>query len=389
MQQDPPDQIWALPLEIAYDLGNGMAMHQVLVTEREQVVPLPHGGKATWVYPNAHATGFYRLQMDDASLQALLTHGLLQLSASARLSFIEDQWALVRCSLAHVDPFMDVLAAMHGESDYAVLRTLTSRLAYLHEVLVSEHDEEAFAAFVRHLLGHHLSEVGWDPEADESPTRSVRRATVIDALGELGRDESVLHEAWSRVQGEMDDPGSCEPNMAGVIVSLGAQTGDKQRLKKYVATYQQRKKAGLAPELQSRYLQALSAFEDPKVVDAVLELSLDGTVPQEQLRVVLVPLLSRRKTQMATWKFIQKHWEQIGPRVGAMGMARLVESTGALPQSQREHISAFFKKNPVPEAERALQKALETIDLRHELVKREAPRLQEWLEGWQAEHEKA
>ena len=84
------------------------------------------------------------------------------------------------------------------------------------------------------------------------------------------------------MEGEMKEPGSCEPNLAGVIVSLGAQTGDKQRLKKYVATYQQRKKAGLAPELQSRYLQALSAFEDPKVVDAVLALSLDGTVPQEQ-----------------------------------------------------------------------------------------------------------
>ncbi len=385
MQQDTADQRWALPLEIAYDLGNGMAMHHALVTEQEQVVLLPHGGKARWVYPNAHATGFFRLQMDDASQQALLTHGLRQLSPAARLSFVEDQWALVRCNLAHVDPFMDVLAAMRDESDYAVLRTITARLSYLHEVLVGEHSEAAFAAFVRHFLGRHLSEVGWDAEADESPTRAVRRAVVIDALGELGKDADVLHEAWHRVRAEMDDPSSCEPNLAGIIVALGAQTGDKQRLRQYVNIYQERKSAGMAPELQARYLRALSAFDTPQVVAQVLELSLDGTVPQEQLRVVLVPLLSRRTTQMATWRFIQKNWAQIGPRVGAMGMARLVESTGALPFAERDNISAFFTKHPVPEAERALQKALETIDLRHELVKREAPRLEEWLEAWQAD----
>jgi hypothetical protein len=94
---------------------------------------------------------------------------------------------------------------------------------------------------------------------------------------------------------------------------------------------------------------------------------------------VLVPLLSRRATQKQTWVFLQKNWQAIGPRIGGMGMARLVEATGALPQSARASIVSFFKKNPVPEAVRAIQKALEAMDLRTELVARESARAAQWL----------
>ena len=381
MQEAPPEQQWILPLEIAYDLGNGAALHHALVTEQEQTITLPHSGTARWVYPNAHATGFFRLHMDDASTQALLHQGLAHLSPAARLSFIEDRWALVRCNLANVESFMDVLAAMRGETDYAVLRTMTSRLAYLREVLVTPESEASFAAFVRWLLADHLPHVGWDPEIDESPTRAVRRAVIIDALGELGHDQTVLHEAWRRTEMEMDDPNACEPNLANIVIALSALEGDTKRLRRYVATYTARKNAGLAPELQARYLQALSAFEQPTACADVLKLCLDGTIPQEQLRVVLIPLLARRKTQQAAWEFIQKNWSQVGPRIGSMGVARLVESTGALPAQERATVASFFAKNPVPEAERALQKALEAIDLRQTLVQREAPRLQEWLDA--------
>jgi hypothetical protein len=62
-----------------------------------------------------------------------------------------------------------------------------------------------------------------------------------------------------------------------------------------------------------------------------------------------------------------------------MGLSRLVEATGSLPFERRDDVAGFFAKNPVDEAARALQKALEAMALRHELVTREAPRLSAWL----------
>ena len=202
---------------------------------------------------------------------------------------------------------------------------------------------------------------------------------MVNALGDIGRDAEVLDEAERQVALEMDDPTAIEANLAGVMVALGALRGDEQRLGRYVEVFLERKAARSAPELQARYLGALGYFEDAKVGARVLELCLDGTVPQEQLRTVLVPLLGRRQTQRATWDFLKTHWAEIGTRVGLMGISRLVEATGALPVDLRNDVASFFTAHPVEEARRALAKALEAMALRRELVEREAPRLSDWL----------
>jgi hypothetical protein len=64
-----------------------------------------------------------------------------------------------------------------------------------------------------------------------------------------------------------------------------------------------------------------------------------------------------------------------------MGVARLVEATGSLPTELAADVEEFFTKNPVEEAKRALQKALEAMKLRAELVQRETTALRKWLEG--------
>jgi hypothetical protein len=63
-----------------------------------------------------------------------------------------------------------------------------------------------------------------------------------------------------------------------------------------------------------------------------------------------------------------------------MGISRLVESTGALPVDLRDDVVAFFEAHPVEEAKRAVQKALEALALRKDLLAREQPRLIAWLE---------
>ena len=380
-QEEEAPQSWMIPMVIQYDLGNGPKEFRALLEEREGAIPLPEGGKARWVYPNAGSTGFYRLMLDDATLRALLEHGLDSLAPSARMSLLEDQWALVRCGLSNVEQFMDVLTAFRGEHDHAVVRTMVARLESLYEVLCPEADQPRLATYARWLFAGQIEELGWEAEPEEPAPRAVRRAWVIDVLGTVGRDPEVLREAARQVGLEMDDPSAVEPNLAGIVTALAALEGDKKRLDSYVRTYLARKKNGSSPELQARYLSALTCFEKPDMAKKVLALCLDGTIPQEQLRAVLTPLLRRRATQQVTWTFLKKNWSTLGPKVGSMGVSRLVESTGALPLAQQKDVQQFFTKNPVEEAKRALQKALEAMQLRHELVSREAPRLADWLKN--------
>jgi len=84
---------------------------------------------------------------------------------------------------------------------------------------------------------------------------------------------------------------------------------------------------------------------------------------------------------MATWSFLKDNWSDIAPRIGSMGISRLVEATGALPHEMRNDVEKFFSENPVAEAQRALRQALEALSLRRELVEREAAPLGEWLKN--------
>ena len=375
---------WHVPLVIQYSADGKVDQMRAYLKDATASIQLPCK-KIDWVYPNAAAAGFFRVALDETALAQLLQHGLRHLAPTARCGLLDDQWALVCCGQAHVESFLQTLQALRHERDHAVLRTVAGRLFALGQRLVPDQALPLFAAFVRYFLAPQLQELGCDPQADEPAPQAVRRASVLGALGELGRDAQVLQAAQAFVEREVQDPYAVEPNLAGVMISLHALQGDKRRLQQYVGYYQARRAKGLPPQLQGRYLGALSSFEDKHAVKSILSMCLDDTIAQEQLRSVLTPLLARRATQAQTWTFLQKHWTLIAPRIGGMCIARLVESLGALPAAQEPVLRRFFAKHPVAEASRAIEKAYEAMRLREALQAREGPRLEAWLQRWAAE----
>jgi puromycin-sensitive aminopeptidase len=379
MQQEH-GQTWDIPLVIRYDMGNGARVLRVLASGPETVVPLPEIGHPQWVWLNGGGTGFFRTHYEEEALHALLEHGLGALTVSERMQLVYDQWALVRAGLSDVEEFMDMWKAFKDEQHPMVLRALGGRLATLERYVVDDAHRELLRARVCAWLKPQWQALGWDAELDESHERSMRRAVVLDVLGHVGRDTSLLREVLAKCEEEREDPASLSADSASVTVALASMQGDVHAVDACVKTFQQRKNARMAPDVCGRYVQALGCFENTSAVNKVLGMCLDGTVPQEQVRVVLGALLSKRASSMHAWKFLKKHWEALAPRVGSMGMARLVEGLGALDSEKASEVENFFTQNPVPEAVRALQKALESMRVRHAMVLRERARLCEWLE---------
>ncbi len=372
------DGVWPIPVVIRYGTANGTQEKRVLMRDKTLTVTFD-GEKPLWLYPNAQAIGFYRMHLADDVLQNLLQRGFGALSPAERASLLEDAWALVRNATIDISEFLDILQAYAGESDYIVARALAARVHMLDQRIVDDADRPAFAALVERLFSATLAKVGFEPQKGEGPEHAVLRATVVSVLGEVAQNGPVLSEARRLAEREREAPKSVEPNLAGVIVELAALRGDAALLQACIAAYKARVKAKTTPELQGRYLAAFPAFVAPKLVPEVLGLLLGGTIPQESLRSVLAPMLGRRQTQLQAWSFLKKNWQKLGPRVGAMGISRLVEATGALPPELDKDVAAFFKKHPVAEAARALKKALEAMALNRDLKAREGRRLSAWL----------
>ncbi|HWP35285.1 MAG TPA: M1 family metallopeptidase, partial [Thermodesulfobacteriota bacterium] len=380
--REPNDQRWHVPMVIRYAAGGEVREQRALLVEGSGEVALDASGPLGWLYANADAIGFYRLDPAPPLLEALLTAGLPHLTAAERIALLEDQWALVRNATTDIARFLRVLDAFGAERDFAVVDAVAARLDFLAERLVAEADRPAFARFVARLLGAQLEELGWDPRPGEDEATATRRATVIATLGDAARLPAVLEEAERRQPQEAADPRSVDPNLAGVIVRLAARRGDAARFDAYVATYRARKARQAPPQEANRYLHALAAFEAPALVRRTLELCLEGeVVPQEQLAIMLQQLLQQRAAAAETWAFLKTHWAALEPRLGPLGLNRVIRATTGLPYRLRDDVAAFFAAHPVAEARRALAQALETLDLDEELRRREQARLSAWLAG--------
>ena len=380
--------LWTVPLEVIYSRGGRIGRHTCRLSAHQAKISLPGNGRLAWAYLNPQATGFFRTRLDPAGHAALVAEGLTHLAPAAKLTLLDDQWAQVGAELVPIDNLMDLLLALAGESDPTVLRSMAGKLAAVEEAILAAAAPAArpLAPLARHLLMAPATALGWRGRRGESPHDSALRASLWGALGQLTADAPLLERARALLADERRAPASVEPNLAHSLTRLAAMDGDLSLFKQFLAVYQERKSAGLSPDLAARYLYALPSFERPEVVEALLDACLSGTVPQEQLRVMLVPLMSRRASQRATWRFMTRHWRALAPRVGAMGMARLVEATGALPLSMAGQVEAFFAKHPVPEAARAMVKAQEAMRQRDRLARHHGGALKTWLQGFGRAH---
>lgn len=369
------DDTWPLPMILRIGRDREVIEQRHLLTERQTDLDLGH---VDWLWPNGGSVGFWRVSLDPELQKGLLQKGVHHLRPAEKMSLVEDTWALVRSGRRRIDEFMNIVRVLSHDRDYVVTRVLADRLHWIDQRLVADGARPALRNFVTRLFHNELETIGFDPNADDSNADSVRRATLLSLLGEVALSSEVRERSRRIAELERKTPSAVEPNVAQAAVRVAAIGGDKKGLSLYVEEFLRRQKAKASPELQARYLQSFSAFD--ACAEQVLALCLDGTVPQESLRVVLSPMLGGRDTQKITWAFLKKNWKKIGPRVGAMGISRLVEATGALDPQLADDVAAFFAANPVPEATRALKKSLEAMALRKALLTREGERLSSWLQ---------
>jgi len=377
-KRHPRHQTWHVPMVMRYGDDGGTKTFKTLISQTTQTVMLPVRGVLHWLQPNADAIGFYRVHLKQNLLHQLLPVATQQLVPAERLSLLEDQWALVQTGRSDIEQWMRVMIALSDDRDYLVLRALASRLSSLDQYVVSEPDRPLFAAFVRRTFQSRIEEINF-ALSPSSESNAVSAATLFELLADTAQHQGLRRQATELADHEASSPAGIEPNLAHVVLRIAALAGDQKRLEHTVRTFLKRKQRGDAPDLQQRYLHALPSFISGKLPETVLALCLDGTIPQDQLRLILAPLLRRRETQQRTYQFLKKHWSTIVPRVGAMGISRLVETLGALPFSMRNDVEKFLTTHPVAEASRALKKALEMMKLREKIRAREGKRLGLWL----------
>lgn len=369
------DQLWQIPVHIRYCTANGFIRHKkLLFTERDMDVRLTKGFR--WAVVNADGCGFYRLRYSQSMLDKLLAdpHGIL--GPIERLNLVNDYWAFVQAEMLNSDEYLGIVEKLApGEVNANVWSIVAGALKTLYSFTTSEH-QAAFQKLIVQLARPMFDKLGWKASKDDSPTTRELRGTLAHLLATAGGDEDVQREAVKEFESWKVDRNSVDPNLAAVLPSIVAYTGDAARFEEFL------KLAGSAPteQEQLRFQAALGWFRQQELIDRAIAYAINVVKPDNSPGV-LAAYLGPKASRLAAWKAICANWDLINRRSPNNRVARMAGACAALhdtPELANE-VRAFFATHKIDQSEEAIAQMLDALDVNERRRRTQTPVVQAYM----------
>jgi puromycin-sensitive aminopeptidase len=377
-----PDPPWQVPVVIKLGAAQKVRSLRTLVARRQERQPLPRDTR--FVYANAEEGGFYRPLHDPSLLRELFTR-IERLTAGERLGLVGHTWAFVHAGYSSLPDLLDLQLALANEADPDVLSALYAPLWHVVDRIapaarpLSPGGEPARARLRGAIAANFRpawKRIGAEPARKEPELAHLRRAELLRLLALLGEAPDIVAQTERTLERYLKAPETLEANLVSPVLIVGARTGGARRHGHYV----QASEHAPTPQERLRFRMALAEFRDEACIDRTLQLMRGPTIPTQDIPSLLARMFDNPSARESTWAFLQRRWKEIERRVPPMLASRLIDATPALANTiPGREIVAFFKRHPLPTAERALRQARERIALDAALRKRAAPLLSEWL----------
>jgi len=335
------------------------------------------GTCSPWVFANAGARGYYRTAYSSELLRAMAPHVGTDLTATERLSLIDDEWALVRAGRHGAADYLTLAAGYGREHVSGVLDEVVRGLSFVHDYLTSGETRSRFEAFARTVFQAGYDEVGFTAARDDGDDRKALRATVVGAMGNLAHDADVTARARAAADRALSGGPALDSATAGVVLRLAASHGDARLFDALVASADR----ASDPDEHYRYLYALGAFDDPALIARGLELATTPQLRSQDAAIYLAQFFANPDARSTALSFVADHWPALEPKVKVFGGdTTLVSAMGGFcDPASRDRIKSFFAAHPLPAAARTLDQTLERIDNCIALREKQTATVGTWL----------
>jgi aminopeptidase N len=218
--------------------------------------------------------------------------------------------------------------------------------------------------------------VGLPGSINDSDDTQSRRAALLGIMGGTG-DPAVTRRARELAEQYLANPTSIPPTLVRQVLQVAAASGGAALYDRYVAKLAT---SAAQPEEYNRFLNALTAFQDPALVKRTLEYALSDAVRSQDAPTLIAGALQSSQKNLA-WDFVRDRWGAINAKLGVFqGLPAVFQPLGSFcDRAKAEEISAFFAKNRAPAAARLLQQSLERIDSCTAIDARQSAPFAAWL----------
>jgi len=368
----PPDaaQKWTIP--VCFKTGSDKQECDVLSPE-DTSLKVPATGL---FFANAGGKGYYRSAYPADVYAALVANAETDLSPTERISLAGDEWAQVRANKATVGDYLNLVTALKADSSAEVIGTALSGVNTIYSRVSGTPEEKAaVGAWLTATFAPEYKKLG-PPSPRDSPNTREMRASLFGVLGYYAKDPAVLAEAHAITEKYLADPTSVDATMGQTALSIAARNGNAalfDQLQKIAET-------STNPEFQEGALRLLAQFEGPALVARSLDYAASNKVRSQDALIQYAIALQIDATRPTAWAYIKGHWDALQKLLTPELGSDLVGSTGAFcTAADRDDVQSFFASHRVPDADRALKHAVESINGCIEMRQLQEPNLQKWM----------
>jgi len=354
---------WLIPLSIKLRSRN---ISKLLTKEVDQKA-ISRNDK--WVIINYGQNGFYRVKYARKILDELKR--LVEekkLGNLDRWGLQNDLFSFCMAGVITLGQYLNFIKLYSNEDDYLVIKDIQDNLYYLY--LISSH--EKFWHKIKEykqFFARTFERLSWKPRRIEKHTDSLLRINTILYLGRFD-ERRILHESREKFQQFLIKPSSLHPDLQGVVCSLAAWQGDDETHEIITSLY----RAAQSQEEKTRYLRALSGFQDVNLLNKTLDFSLSSEVRPQDTFLPFVVASNNPYGRDIIWSWIQKNWEEIKVKYDAGGrllLNRMIKSVSVVAdRGKEEQIKNFFEKKQIPGTERTLTQTIEKLRINADFLER-------------------
>jgi alanyl aminopeptidase len=357
---------WRFPLCVRWESGGGNghggpaeeSRACFTVEAAHHDLRLPTQRCPSWVHPNADEVGYYRWGLPEADLLALMRDHRANLSLRERIALPGGLRALLEAGEIPVETYLEGLLALSADPHRRVVEAIVPGLNGLARA-VPDGDREAYARYVRRVLGPHLERIGLAPRDGEPRDAAQLRSRIVPTLADEGRDPAIRARARRVADAFLDgDAAAYTAEEIRVFLPMASWDADAAHWERLHAAL----RATDSPTLRRNLLSALGAFEDPALVRRSLALVLDGSLRAGDWRTVASSI--RREALPDAWAFVRENHDALVARLGPVAASHLPGlASGFCTRAERDAVERFFRAQPpLPGRQRNLELALEDVE---------------------------
>jgi alanyl aminopeptidase len=301
----------------------------VLLAAQEADVALEASECPRWVFPNAHAAGYYRWSLGEAEFATLLESGFSALDAGERLSLLSNAEAAARAGQMAFDPLMMVVRKLIREPERELVQSALGVLGRVRDALVTDAELPAYRRLLQELALPRHKQLGLFPASKEDGEAKLLRPALVSALAFGARDASLRQELerLGRAQlGLAEDKRLTRlpSELLEAVLGVAVQEGGAPVIERAIAAVP----ASNDGIERGRLLGAIGHNLNPALTPTVLSVALS---PALRINERLGPIFAQARqpeTREAAFAWVQEHFDALVGHLGRDLGAQLTQVAG-------------------------------------------------------------